>query len=69
MTQLDSNNILVNSQHGFHWKFSCETQLVTAIEEIATWGLDNGKQTDLIIMDFSKAFDVVPHQRLIRKLD
>ena len=68
MTHLDSNNILVNSQHGFGQKFSCETQLVTAIEEIAK-ALDNGKQTDLIIMDFSKAFDVVPHQRLIRKLD
>ena len=68
MTHLDSNNILVNSQHGFRQKFSCETQLVTAIEEIAK-ALDNGKQTDLIIMDFSKAFDVVPHQRLIRKLD
>ena len=26
-------------------------------------------QTDLIVLDFSKAFDVVPHQRLLRKLD
>ena len=44
------------------------TQLITSIEEIAKT-LYNGKQTDLIIMDFSKAFDVVPHQRLINKLD
>ena len=68
MSHLDSNNILVNSQHGFRRKFSCETQLITAIEELAK-ALDHGKQSDLIIMDFSKAFDVVPHRRLINKLD
>ena len=27
------------------------------------------KQTDLIIMDFAKAFDKVPHRRLLHKLD
>lgn len=31
--------------------------------------MDKGKQTDLIILDFSKAFDKVPHQRLLGKLD
>lgn len=68
MAHLDSNNILVNSQHGFRKKLSCETQLITTVEEIAK-SLDNGKQSDLIIMDFSKAFDVVPHQQLVNKLD
>ena len=68
MGHLDTINILVNSEHGFRRKFSCETQLITTIEEIAK-ALDNGKQADHIIMDFSKAFDVVPHRRLINKLD
>ena len=68
MTHLNFNNILVNSQHGFRRKFSCETQLITTIGEIAK-ALENGKRTDLILMDSSKAFDVVPHQRLIHKLD
>ena len=27
------------------------------------------KQTDLIIMDFAKAFDKVPHRRLLHKLE
>ena len=27
------------------------------------------KQTDLIIMDFAKAFDKVPHRRLLHELD
>ena len=31
--------------------------------------IDKNKQTDLIILDFSKAFDRVPHQRLLGKLD
>ena len=70
MAHLDTNHghILVNSQHGFRRTFSCKTQQITTIEEIAK-ALDYGKQTDLTIMDFSKAFDVVPHQRLINKLD
>jgi hypothetical protein len=31
--------------------------------------LHTGKQTDLIILDFSKAFDKVPHKKLLRKFD
>ena len=31
--------------------------------------LDQRGQTDVMIMDFSKAFDVVPHNRLMLKLD
>ncbi|XP_068735705.1 uncharacterized protein [Montipora capricornis] len=68
MAHLESENILVKHQHGFRKKLSCETQLITMIEEISR-SLDCGQQTDLIIMDFSKAFDVVPHQRLFHKLD
>ena len=29
----------------------------------------DGKQVDVAVMDFSKAFDVVPHKRLLNKLD
>ena len=67
MSHLDSNQVLVNYQHGFRKKLSCETQLICAVEEIAR-SLDKGEETDLIIMDFSKAFDSVPHQRLLMKL-
>ena len=61
------NLLLVNNQHGFRKKLSCETQLICTVEEIAR-SLDKGEETDLIIMDFSKAFDSVPHQRLLVKL-
>ena len=37
-------------------------------EEIAKWK-DDGHNVDILIMDFSKAFDTVPHQRLLSKLE
>ena len=66
MSHLDKHDILV--QHGFRKSHSCETQLITTIEEIAR-NLDQGSQTDAILLDFPKAFDNVPHQRLLLKLD
>ena len=58
MTHFDSNYLLNPFQHGFRSKHSCETQLVNFTQEIFD-NLENDKQTDLIIMDFSKAFDKV----------
>ena len=55
-------------QHGFRSGRSCESQLITAREEIAAWR-DKGHNVDVLIMDFSKAFDKVPHQRLLSKLE
>ncbi|MES9883148.1 MAG: reverse transcriptase domain-containing protein [Sedimenticola sp.] len=46
---------------------SCETQLISTIHDLAT-GLNNKHQIDAILLDFSKAFDKVPHQRLAAKL-
>jgi hypothetical protein len=65
---LDDHGILSPSQHGFRKRHSCETQLLTTIEDLAK-GLDNREQIDCLILDFSKAFDSVPHQRLLHKLD
>ena len=46
---------------------SCITQLVSTLEDWTTI-LDGGGQLDAIYMDFMKAFDTVPHQRLLQKL-
>ena len=46
---------------------SCETQLFTLVYSLAS-AMDKGIQTDMVILDFSKAFDRVSHQRLLRKL-
>ena len=47
---------------------SCESQVITIVEHIAR-NLDHGKQTGVLLLDFSKAFDMVPHKRLVKKLD
>ena len=46
----------------------CETQLIATIQELAK-GLSEGTQVDVILLDFTKAFDKVPHQRLLYKLN
>ena len=68
MAHFDQHNILTDSQHGFRRRRSCETQQLTLFEELM-YGLDRGKQHDLAVLDFSKAFDCVPHARLLKKLD
>ena len=61
---LNRNNIILPDQHGL----SCETQLVEAVHDWAA-SMNKRHQTDLILLDFSKAFDCVPHQRLLHKLN
>ena len=65
MQHLDSNKILYALQHGFRENLSCDTQLLSLFQDLSS----NPSQTDMIIMDFSKAFDKVPHRRLQYKLD
>ena len=68
MAHLNEHSILHDRQHGFRAMRSCETQLVTFIDELAG-KMSKGSQVDVIIMDFSKAFDRVPHKRLMHKLE
>ena len=63
----NNSNILFELQHGFREKRSCETQLVMLVDEISK-NMQMGKQTDLILLYFSKAFDKVAHEKLISKL-
>ena len=63
MTHLDAHNVLVDHQHGFRSNCSCETQLIKTIEHLAR-SINNRNQTDLFILDFSKAFDTIAHKRL-----
>ncbi len=54
-------------QHGFLRGRSTVTQLLLVLEQVVQ-NLDNNLQTDFIYLDFSKAFDSVPHHLLIHKL-
>ena len=63
------NDILCDNQHGFRATRSCETELITTVQSIASQ-LRSGKDpVDVSLLDFSKAFNKVPHQRLLHKLD
>jgi hypothetical protein len=52
--------------HGFRPQYSCENKLITVFQDSAD-SLDNGSRIDNIIMDVSKAFDLVPHDLLFTK--
>ena len=67
MSHLEEFKILSDIQHGFRKYHSCETQLLITLEDLAR-NLDHGKQSDIIFLDFAKAFDTIPHQRLLLKL-
>ena len=56
MQHLDKHKILTDRQHGFRTHHSCETQLIQTVHDIAQ-SLDRRTPLDMIIMDFSKAFD------------
>ena len=63
-----TSNVLnhTDCQHWVRARRSCETQLLTLAHELIT-GLDKKYQHGMIILDFSKAFDRVPHERLMVK--
>jgi len=67
MSHLLDNNLIKESQHGFMPGRSCATNLVEFLDFV-TKAVDDGKAVDIFYLDFAKAFDKVPRQRLIRKL-
>ena len=61
---IDEQGVSYDLQYGFSEKRSCETQHVLLIEELPR-NASVGKQTDLILLNFSKAFDKVNHSKLL----
>ena len=64
MDFLIKHTLINPSQHGFLKEKACLTNLLCFLEEITKW-VDDGSPVDVIYLDFQKAFDKVPHQRLI----
>ena len=56
-----------DSQHGFLRGKSCLSNLFECFDKIDEI-LDEGGNVDILYLDFQKAFDTVPHKRLIHKL-
>ena len=68
MEHLIDNGLINDNQHGFVPGSSCITQLLVALDH---WTdiLDNHGALDAIYLDFAKAFDKVPHERLLLKVE
>jgi len=64
---LEKNALITDSQHGFRKGRYCLTNLLTFLEKVTGY-VDSGSSVDAIFLDFAKAFDKVPHQRLTAKL-
>jgi len=61
------DKVLFNRQHGFRKGLSCETQLCSTYHQISKL-VDNCNTVHAVVLDFTKAFDKVPHELLMRKL-
>ena len=62
---MERNNVFTKAQHEFVKGRSCITQLLELMEEL-TEALDSNEDIDIIYLDFRKAFDRVPHKRLLK---
>jgi hypothetical protein len=67
LDHMERHNIYTTDQHGFRKGKYCATQLIE-VPDNWTEHLDNRNAIYIIYLDFQKAFDTVPHQRLINKL-
>ena len=65
---LVKHKLINTSQHGFLKARPCLTNLICFLEEITKCVDDRSPPVDVVYLDFQKAFDKVPHQRLLLKL-
>ena len=67
LQNIKENDLLSPNQHGFTTGRSCMTSLLETMEYITKMS-DLGVPVDEVFLDFSNAFDKVPHHRLLFKL-
>ena len=65
---LESNNLISESQHGFHNKHSTITLLASTVGDWAAC-LKRRNSVHSLLLDLAKAFDSVPHQQLLLWLE
>jgi len=67
VTHLEQHNFYTDCQHGFMKRRSTLTNLLVTLK-CWTSILEEGSGLDVIYLDYNKAFDTVPHQKLLQKL-
>ena len=64
---LEHNNLISNVQHGFVRNRSTMTNQLLMLDVLTT-NYDQNIQTEMILLDYSKTFDMVPHRKLLAVL-
>lgn len=65
---MTTNKLFSECQHGFRKHRSCCTQLLEVMEDLNRL-MEEKDSIDIIYLDFKKAFDTVPHARLLAKME